>query len=554
MSKTNNETNKVDKVDQPNNDTKSKQGKGYNRNYNRNRNSGSRKDESIPKPTKDQLNDPNWYCVNEAIGKDAANIPFNVFPGTTESVFVEETRKGEKRNFTSRDESTKSTPGVLTLDYVITPGSSMSATSAVNVAARALYSYVRHQNSGHTNYESSDLMLYILAMDELYTSYLEAVRIYKIARTYTFTNRNIPDVLLQTLGVDADNIRANLAQFRYGLNIRAEKISSLYVPNIFNVFKRHALCASGIWTDSTSHRSQFYMYNKKGFRVFNPRDKETGGFLDYRTKTAINYNEILLELDSMLQAILPDEDINIMSGDLMKAYGKENAFVLQEVDENATADILYDENILSQIENSMTAPYFSITTQLDITQHDLEDTYDNNIYFTGPAYHGATNGWAIKCLYNTDKYFNSHKDEVDWKDALEWSRNMLCATNFQDNDDFYLAMGSELILGFKVVSIDNNDDFSRGSVYNFDTLTRFNIEDTEGWISLITKLSVLSNFDWHPFIYIVATADSDVSNAYERYFGKFGDLNKYTLISPDTIKRLHDCAVMAEYNGGLLNS
>lgn len=53
----------------------------------------------------------------------------------------------------------------------------------------------------------------------------------------------------------------------------------------------------------------------------------------------------------MLTVLLADEDINIMSGDIIKAYG-DNLYKLPFMEDNEIQDIIHDENLLLQFTNS----------------------------------------------------------------------------------------------------------------------------------------------------------------------------------------------------------
>lgn len=510
----------------------------------------SNRGDQSKRPGPKDINDWQWYALSETIGKSVGSIPYNVFPGTQEEV-VELIG-----NSKVEDRSTRSTPGVLAIEYAIMPGISSDASSAVNIAARSTYSFVRHQNSGHANYESSDLMMYLLAMDEIYTAYLEACRIYRVAKTYALTNRNIPFVILRALGVDPDNIVANLAQFRYGLNVAAAKISAMAVPNIFHSFKRHALIATGIWTDSTSTKGQFYVYRRKYGHKFNFKT-QGGGSLDPYTvveaRSSRTYMDILDEISSLCNEVLPDEDMNIMSGDILKAYGRENLYVLKEVDENETQEFIYDENILAQIENSFCVP----TKQLD-NGAGYEVTQKNNlIYSIGSPLNDLTvppelnnseqlvNN-AIVCTALGNKYFNSHKDDPDWKDALEWSRNTMAVKEMvnplNNEKHYYQVCGTEMIIDYIMYAMDYYTDEGAPIPNNVRAVkftNVFNFTDFND-LSAFTDTSV---FDWHPICYMIGAPEPNVV----AYYGKFGDLKNYTLISNETKIRLHDAAVMSEF-------
>lgn len=238
---------------------------------------------------------------------------------------------------------------------------------------RALYSFVRHVNSGKTNYEAPDLMMYIMAMDNVYLLIHELKRLIRLAYLYVLENRDIPERVFSVLGVDHKDLIGNLANYRAQLNIRIAKANSLAVPANFNLFKRRAVMGSVILTDEPNRPTQLIVPAADGYFVFSGI-AQTGSTLNYRVpgttsnedpvashnsaggdntffKTKTSVNDYFQLLDEMLSILLSDEDINIMSGDIIKAYG-DNLYKLPFIEENEIQDIIHDENLLLQFSNS----------------------------------------------------------------------------------------------------------------------------------------------------------------------------------------------------------
>lgn len=143
---------------------------------------------------------------------------------------------------------------------------------------RALYSFVRHANSGKTNYEAPDLMQYIMAMDSVYLLIHEAKRIIRLAYHYTLKNRDIPEKIFEVLGIDASDVVGNVANYRSLLNILISKANSLAVPANFNLFKRRAVLASVVLTDEPNRPTQLIVPQTDGFYKYDAT-YETGGRL-----------------------------------------------------------------------------------------------------------------------------------------------------------------------------------------------------------------------------------------------------------------------------------
>lgn len=515
-------------------------------------------------------NPVDWYYLNEQMGKDASSLPYHVLTGMGRSLY--------------RDidlDYQDVTPGVMTISLTDGVGWSNTSTSTINTAIRSIYSWVRHQNSGHSNYEAPDLGIYILAMSEVYSAYAEVCRIYRVAMTYNWVNRYIPDAVLQAIGADAENIRANLAQFRAGLNIIAAKISSLAVPNNFTVFNRRDMLYSNIYLDASTERGQYYLFKKYNYRVYTPMESATGGKLTYKTlpggaKTYQNYLDMINE---MLDPILADEDMNIMSGDILKAYGRENLFVVSGLDENSTCIPVYDETILSQIENIMSLPLTVVAGQqvaggpklmlrikyptgaFDITQEDGYLVYQPRVQYTREAGSSAAD---TKFVFDTTLpstvVFNSRKESPDWKDSLEGSRFMASYEYSATTDTINIDAASEIVRTINVYT----NRWSRGKqavTTSNNNITQFSnalIESTsasENWLGIPDQQFLFSAFSHHPFLYIRFGKPSIETGAVDKWSQAtcpVGDYHTFAYITNNEISNLNNCALLGLFRTMLL--
>lgn len=143
---------------------------------------------------------------------------------------------------------------------------------------RALYSFVRHVNSGRTNYEAPDLMMYVMAMDSVYLLIHEIKRLLRLAYLYVLENRDIPERIFSVMGIDHLDAVGNLANYRAQLNVRIAKANSLAVPANFNIFKRRAVMGSVVLTDEPNRPTQLIVPMSDGFYKYDPK-AQTGSTL-----------------------------------------------------------------------------------------------------------------------------------------------------------------------------------------------------------------------------------------------------------------------------------
>lgn len=483
--------------------------------------------------------DYSWYNISDQISEAVGNIPYNVFAGTqlTDAVGKLEIKTSGEIVV---DMSGHTVPGVLVVRYVPALGVSNNAVSGLNTAIRAVYTWVRHQNAGKTNYEAPDLGVYLGAMSNIYAAFQEATRVYDAAMTYLYDNRYLGEGLLQAMGVDIANILANLADFRYGLNLLAAKISSLCVPAKFSLFLRHAFISKNVFMDANSTRGQIYMFLAEGHLSYQPTADANGGSLvevqswSNKSKTA-TYKDILSYVSGLLDSVLQDEDSNIMSGDILKAYGRENCYTMEFISEDSTINALFNEDVLQQIENAVSykglhESYHSetIATSCIGLKYTQQATSATDNYLVSSITSLSENG-----SYNFvgSYYFNSHKDKPTYQNNIEWVRDNTCA-----------SWDSELVTGFEIVynqfAQNGARTVSRTSIGTiFHVTAHTSVED-------MIVLTMYSKFDWAPMLYVVADRQMVTEGPITPYFtGVMADLKVFTIIEEANVSAMHEASI-----------
>lgn len=291
-------------------------------------------------------NDPAWYSANAELLRDAASIPFSWPTGTT--------LDGSGKVYQDV------VPGLLTMELKPTIGSSMTMNSPVNVASNAIYSFVRHANSGHSNYDAPDLMMYLLAMSHIYSFTTWCQRLLGIINMYDQKNRYLPYALVNANHVDFGDLRNNIANFRYWLNNFITKVASLAVPATMNVFSRLAFLYSNVYIDGPTIKDQLYMFipdieiGRSPWMKFS-LDSNQAGQLEWASFTQAGSYLKVSEIEDygtmLFNAIWDQEDFGIMSGDILKAYG-DNIIKLAPVPVDFSLAPVCDTMVLHQFKNA----------------------------------------------------------------------------------------------------------------------------------------------------------------------------------------------------------
>lgn len=495
------------------------------------------KAKEVADEVKDQkYNDPSWYVANGQLLKDFASLSFNNALGAKSRIAFH-----PYDGAYGASDLVYTSPGIMSIYTSPAFGISEDGSSALNLAAKNFYTWIRHQNSGHANYDSPDLMMYFGAMDSIYSLLASMIRAYGTARAFSQVNRYIGDALLRAQGYSADDVRNNLADFRGYINMVITKVSAFCTPVTMAMFKRHFWMYSGIYRDEDVIKSQSYLYVPA--TLWKYVEDSGPGHLDAvlaftTTSTTINpsyktVGQVRGLMDSLLSAIVSSEDINIMSGDILKAYGRENLWTLSMVPEDYVVFPVYSQEVLDQIHNTTFAGNIPVAT-LSLTEVPTislkrlgviqdPEVGDGALYFVPQFLNAAHLGY--------DGVIDMHKDEPTPEDVIVASRNILTAkVNRIGETNNSIAQltgcGSDICLFASVLTMNS---LGTGVDY-MNVFGNQNGYSTGVW-------SKLSTFNKYPRYITVDQAT--------RLASINGELDNYTVVSHDDIQRMHDTAVLS---------
>lgn len=324
-------------------------------------------------------NDPAWYHLNDTANKAAGSLPFGFVLGS----------KRDDRYFplAAKLSVEDPTPGLAVIWYTPIPGMSSDANSALNVVTQGAYAWIRHANSGHTNYDPSDLMLYYLAIDNAQTLYAWMCKIYGNLSKYSAVNRYFPEDWFRAVNIDFADFQNNIPGFLAYLNMYALKLATFAVPAEFPIFKRHALLASSMFTDSGISQSKFQVYDFEPRHIFKYTGLDTSAHVTCLTPvkmpnvggSPLTFAKLTEFADSIINPLVSNvDDFGTMSGDVRKAYMNGGLFTVNMIGSDYTTNFLYDELMLQQIHNMdlwgelLIDPAAAGTTQINSSNYRIE--------------------------------------------------------------------------------------------------------------------------------------------------------------------------------------
>lgn len=506
-------------------------------------------------------NDPSWYGADSTLMRDAANLSFNQMGGMPFDLLGK---------YGSRTKLNK-LPGIYKADYIPVPGTMGDWTAPFNVAIRRIYSFIRHANSGSKNYDAADLGNYIIAYDSVVTMYAWMARVYGMVRTIMVRNRFTPEVITRVLGVDYTDVVSNLAQFRYFINTYAARANAMKVPSTFHLYERHMWLASNIFMDAPVEQAQFYLPNPKWLWKFEV-DEDSAQHVPFplfkcvegtnNTEDpdgALTFHDIVLKATTLLDTILNSEDFNIMSGDVMKAYG-DKVFTLNGIGEEYMTVPTFDPEFTLQFQNATILTYPEDVEAVPpynwkIAENTAESanvgalrltsgTNDELVIDAVPAGEDFRNACYNNLYLITNKICNLPMANPTPKDVAIATRMMVSAERRFGNFDSHWSVvirsyGTEIFLNARLYALGTNGR-PKQLGYAQDPLDNVNTEIFTGHPYYFdVEISTGTSIDWNP---TTNTTGGNLTGLVP-----YGDFDNFAMVGVEVLNNIHSAALYGIY-------
>lgn len=461
-------------------------------------------------------NDVNWYVARPNMLTDVARVPMNVATGVPIKI----------PGHAGGGDALYTLPGVATFTWYPTVGLSKDASSPINVVARSLFSFIRHVNSGTINYEQSDVVMYLMAIDSIYTVFQHCVRMYGLSMLSNPYNRYWMDIYAKAAGADPSDLRKNRDNYLGRINGLAAKISNLFCPNTFPFITRHIWLSSGVYLDRESARAQAYLFKVGGYLKYDPTH-ENGGAMIMHDITASTLGEWLDVLEDMLGAVMTDSDFSKISGDVLAAYGVQNMMRIATVDRDYVVVPTFQPEVLTQIQNTMWLDTEDTLKWATETSQTAAIWQKDNVIYSLPNVATRASSPRMSVLLMP-------MDEPTPADVMVATRNMFYLEKDGAADNvYYVHSGSEIFTKIQVyASIYANNP----TVFTFP---KYNYFSKVG--SSFPAYNILTNFNMHPSIYVDATMGLSSSFI-------MAEINNAVVLSDATLEGMHTNALLSEFN------
>lgn len=500
--------------------------------------------ENFPQEKKGYDNDPSWYSSNGKLLASAGQFNFTYPIGSTLVDFVPYSGIDAKL------------PGLLTLLTMPSVGNCKDASSPLNIAMNAQYSFIRHANSGHANYDAPDLMLYTLAMSNVYSYINFLTRVYGTVGIYTQRNRYFPKTVLTAQGVNPDDAMIHRMDLYNGILLLIQKAASFYVPGNMNIFKREAFMYEGIYTEGTSIKDQMYAFVPYGFYQYSLGTNPAAGCLKLKkyhryagtAESLYTVEELIQFGNELLEPLIGSEDIGIMSGDILKAYGENGVMKMGYPDFNYVVNPVFNITVLEQFKNAIVLGNVG-AKEVDTEAAGLDDGtilvhQDVTSLKTGPflksvyVYVDSSKNNTIKIKARQNVVLTTTTADPGLDVVVENSRLMVQFDAPQDSEQvryYELFCGSDVVIKGYVWSTD-----LLGNPWGFEIPSYFELTSSANLTDKMAVFAKMSTFDFKPLNWYIITDTMQ--------FYLFGDIDNFALLSRNDMATLEEAVMVNLFN------
>lgn len=508
------------------------------------------------------LNDISWYKRYPELLEASARIAFPYRPGMTldmGSIIYDDDKSTAKASY--------SIPGVATMRWIPSFGRSSKATDPTSIAAREIYSKVRSKFSGSLDADAPDFLVYMGALDSIF-SYIGALkRIYRILDIYTPQNYVLPDGLLTMMGLSTsaiNQLRKDKANFNLAINQLVRMTKKFALPASMDLFVRHYWMNDNVYMDRADIGSQFYVFNQTGFYYYTaintPEGVPAAGLslmpalwdgLDPWNPPSDAVSLLYTFGETLINALSSWDDSYTISGYLMRAYEGVEQFTVDELPLHDQFSPVFVPEVLSQIENSVGVLASNAQTAVNIIDTDVsQDPKTNSIIYLPKVKMSAAFHEGVDYT-NFGNWINLHESNPSSDAVVIATRLHPVRVPSEKQGHFDIYAGTEIPLGWSVLIrvMDGGSVVSRerGVPQHFTLINK-----STGWVFDANKaqdlmaLAAIEAFDWHPMVSFSMGYHDGTNQGCISYMQ--GDVGNITTVPDDVMFNIHRVCTYSELN------
>lgn len=511
-------------------------------------------------------NDLSWYTRYPNLLQAAGSFPYPYRPGMTLDL------GSIQFTATNVDQREITIPGVMVLDWMPSIGKSNLATDPASIMAKEIYAKVRQVYSGSLEADAPDYVVYLMALDSIFTYIAWLKRLYRVINVWTPENYALPDYVLYGMTLtDADiqSLRTNRTQLWQLINELVLQSRKFTCPASMDIFNRHYWMSDNVYTDDMMINSQFYMFNLKAVYKYSPVNMTTGdpgpGLVMTPMPTWVRPSSGPITPTSLyefgrglIDALVAWDDAYTINGYLRRAYENDPQFVVDELPLDQPFNPVYVEEVLMQIENSNTIPAGSSISPTNIGSFNVSQNPLTNAVVSNPSYSIASTeasgfvkgeGWNVKPILSIRSQTPQVADNVI---ASRLHAAVIKTGSTTSAVSFDIVAATEIPIQWRMV-LDGPASYNSYLVQQYisvDETAKMGV--TEKYFSNTLRFMLdMEQFDWHPLCLVVWIGVNGTTPNEESTIVKtalLGDTHNITAITVDDLRNLHKICVYSELN------
>lgn len=440
-------------------------------------------------------NDVMWYKKHPELMVPATQIPFVEIAGTERAMNKIAQKVNDSNVVPWISDAT-----LMTLEIKPTLGHSLNSYSAVNQTARLLFDQVVGRKSQDPGFDAPDLMLYHLALAQIYEAMQWAARNYGFIRLYEPRNVAYPDVLLYANNCNPNDWKVQTLDFVRMYNELVTRLAQMPTAKSMDLFHRSQWKYQNLYKEGISTREQLYMLVPTGF-LWYTENTETGagaltfkGFAQYKSTSAgLSMSDIIRYLSDMINSFISSHSNRQIATWILNAIPSFNLNIISSLDPNYMVSALFNPEVLNQIKNA------TLITQINGVDVTVSQDVERNIIISDPAcVVDSTNlaNKAILTMLSEDQLLNSPMEVPSMDDIILNTRfKSFVYTN--DDSIYHVQCFNDIIVNGRIY-VGSNLGYT-----TFNTVLYAGDQTTGVPSDAIQKLALLSQFKYSPATYIL---------------------------------------------------
>lgn len=540
------------------------------------------RDSEEPRSTRDASqpqgdNDVSWYTRYPNLVIAAASLPYPYRPGMSIDLGSVQPTFGSTSQTAYSIKQT--IPGVMSLAWAPTVGKSKAAIDPASLLGMEIYAKVRQAYSGTLRADAPDYVIYIMALDSVYSYIAWLKRLYRVLTAWTPENYALPEALLHGMGLmdtDITQLRQHRMQLWEMINQLVLESRKFTCPGSLDIINRHYWMNDNVYVDDPTLNSQMYIFNQAYYLEYYLDDyagdgTQVGGLRamsmpwlrtttdeSIRSKT-IQVSDLYSVGHGMLESLAGWDDSYTINGYLQRAYGDTPLFVVDELPMSVPFSPVFSTEVLSQIENSRTV---LMGDQLGVTMPSF-DIYQNpktNAIISNPSITltdvaiasvdpmGTLRLSDAPCFLSSRSANPNPLENVVMTRLHAASHVDITGTNAKATIKVTYDVGTEIPLVWTLVGYGKESDYSdpatRSMLANLQSDAYRQLASTINLDRFVSIVGKVSQFDWHPYMIVAGSSSADSDNN----AAIFGDIHNVTVVNKDILSNIHQKCLFSEFN------